>query len=326
MCATAASNLPTESDSCHVRVERPTWRSATQEEKEEEPEAQVPCYSGAIRLFFGLPVQPDTQEWWCEQVRRDPFALSFAPAAIQDDRDVVLAAAAMNPLQFKFASARLRGEKDVVLEILKYFGEAIKYASEECRSDTQVVAAAVESKRSGGHYALKYAVAPLNQDLSFLVTSNLFSDPLNLESRLDIVLSVKFSLKRDSSLTANEVLLHMKQHEYFETRRIYFPNNLSKGFCGWKRQTTNLDGHCRGTCGIKCTHFFYCPGTPDLNGLWVKCGSSHSEVTNHSCWAFSFRSHLERLKKHDPHGIMVQIEEWDEEERQFSLGLSLIHI
>ena len=69
------------------------------------------------------------------------MALEYASAALQGERDVVLAAVAKEARALQYTSAALQGDRDVVLAAVAQNGDALRYASEELKSDREILAA-----------------------------------------------------------------------------------------------------------------------------------------------------------------------------------------
>ena len=118
----------------------------------------------------------------------------------------------------------------------------------------------------------------------------------------DIVMSVKFELTPARRGMASLVLQSLKKHKYFRDSIVYFPNAFNKGFCKMKESDIDWDlvtvfiGHCFGVCGLKCYKGYLCDG---MNGTahGLKCHELPAPVktTDHSCWAFTFRSQMRKL-------------------------------
>lgn len=140
---------------------------------------------------------------------------------------------------------------------------------------------------------LKYAEPPLNQDRDLLTAAGIASDiPSSVQSvRTRVILSERFSLERESSTFASEVLLELRKHWFFSQFDYYSPNDLCKGFCG---VTTSADG--QEDWSLVTSLAYECRG---------KC--SQGKATSQSCWRFSFRQNQEACK--DSSGYMIQVME-----------------
>eukprot|EP01043_Picozoa_sp_COSAG02_P040545 COSAG02_NODE_3291_length_6997_cov_7.096260_1_plen_722_part_00 len=98
---------------------------------------------------------------------RDAFG--HTPAAIREDRTLILAAAARSGNVLCYASLDLRGDREVVLTAVgssDWHGYTLEFVSTELRDDREVVLAAVRNDRSSyrHHRALPWASATLQAD------------------------------------------------------------------------------------------------------------------------------------------------------------------
>ena len=84
----------------------------------------------------------------------------FASAAMEDDREVVIAACNQNGQALQYASAALQDDREVVLAACKQNGLALQYASVALKDDREVV---VEGCNQNGG-ALRYASVALLKD------------------------------------------------------------------------------------------------------------------------------------------------------------------
>ncbi|MDA9805638.1 DUF4116 domain-containing protein [Gammaproteobacteria bacterium] len=76
--------------------------------------------------------------------KKDGSSLKFAHQSLQDDEEVVRAAAESDGwAAVKFCSDRLKKDRNLVLEIVKNYGDALVEAHESFRSDKEIVLAAV---------------------------------------------------------------------------------------------------------------------------------------------------------------------------------------
>ena len=72
---------------------------------------------------------------WLEMVAQYGRALMDAPAELQGDREVVLAAVAQYGRALEYAAAELKGDREVVLAAVAQDGGALMYAAAELKGD-----------------------------------------------------------------------------------------------------------------------------------------------------------------------------------------------
>ena len=77
--------------------------------------------------------------WLLAAVQQDGFALVWASAELQADREVVLAAVQQNGVALVHASAELQADREVVLAAVQRSGGVLVHASAELRGDRDVV-------------------------------------------------------------------------------------------------------------------------------------------------------------------------------------------
>lgn len=302
--------------------------------------------SRAIFSTLGL-----TEDQWVEIVRAQPFALQFAPDAIRGNKTVLIEAVRRLPQALMFAedglnqdfevlcAAGYAGAADAELPPEQVAEEAswskerwvaavrqapgiFQRAPPAIRGDREVVDTAVrkaaEVGRVQGAMVLKHAEGGLAQDPQYLGMIQILGNALK-QSR-SLVLSVKFSLAHHVSSTSTFVALTLQNDVSFAVYDVYFPNCYSKSFCGDVKHATWRAGHCLGKCRFKCKWGDRCEGYngTEHRGGRKKCVDFPGPTTNHSCWAFSYRTQLEAAVLNE--GIMVQIEEGDADGTQFKLG------
>ena len=64
-----------------------------------------------------------------EAVKQNRYALSYASAALQVDREIVLEAVKQNGCALEYASAALQDDREIVLEAVKQYEFALEHAS-----------------------------------------------------------------------------------------------------------------------------------------------------------------------------------------------------
>ena len=69
-----------------------------------------------------------------EAVKQNWRALSFASAALKDDREIMLGAVRQNGRALRYASAALKDDREIVLEAVKQNGRALQHASAGLRN------------------------------------------------------------------------------------------------------------------------------------------------------------------------------------------------
>jgi hypothetical protein len=106
-----------------------------------------------------------------EHVAQDGWALHFAAAELQGDREIVLAAVAQAGGALEYAAAELQGDREIVLAAVAQAGGALAYAAAELQGDREFVLAAVAQDGR----ALQYAAAPLNRHpaLQWICSTNI---------------------------------------------------------------------------------------------------------------------------------------------------------
>ena len=82
-------------------------------------------------------------------------SLSFAPASIQDNKELVMIAVGLNGMNLKFASERLKNDMDVVLLAINQDVEYLKYADKNLQSLIILKAKTFVSTNEYGYYYLQ---------------------------------------------------------------------------------------------------------------------------------------------------------------------------
>ena len=75
----------------------------------------------------GEPMPGLEKQRWLERVAQNDRALMDAPAELQGDREVVLAAVTQHGRALEYASAELQGDREVVLAAVAQHGQALEY-------------------------------------------------------------------------------------------------------------------------------------------------------------------------------------------------------
>mmetsp|Transcript_112242 Transcript_112242/g.177482 ORF Transcript_112242/g.177482 Transcript_112242/m.177482 type:complete len:230 (+) Transcript_112242:81-770(+) len=137
------------------------------------------------------------QAKWLEQVKQDGMLLKCAPAAIQADREIVLAAVRQGGLALQYAAPELRADREIVLASVQQWGNALRYATGGLDMDVEVVSAAV---RKDG-FALRHAseeLRALRQVVMIAVQNDGFALPFAAEElRMDRHLLAIAQQRRD---------------------------------------------------------------------------------------------------------------------------------
>jgi len=118
----------------------------------------------------------------------------------------------------------------------------------------------------------------------------------------EVVMSVKSSLAEGCTAMASTFLLVMQNHVVFGSYHVFWPNNYGKSWCKIGSGSTDLDGHCLGKC---CKRTFDSKNCSIGSEPEMACEAVSSLVTDPSCWAFEFRSYLERVEP--VRGVMIQL-------------------
>jgi len=228
-------------------------------------------------------------------VEQDGEVLKFASEELKSDRDVVRTAVEQNAFALQYAGDVAKLDEDIVMTAIKNDGETLKYASDELRSKKGIVVAAMEQNP----ISLKYALGGLNQDNELLARCGIWDDKntyerLSITKATKVVMSTRFSLSESSSPYATKMALALKNHPYFQNKRLYFPNAWGKSTCDPK--WTDIAHPCRGT-------FDTCEKAAELKKGVPKEGEC--------CWRYSFRYQLEEAK--ETKGFMIQVAEYYQE-------------
>ena len=64
---------------------------------------------------------------------KNGVSLSYAPASVQDNKDLVMTAVSLNGMNLKFASERLKDDIEVVLEAMKQNVMALQFVNSDLR-------------------------------------------------------------------------------------------------------------------------------------------------------------------------------------------------
>ncbi len=83
------------------------------------------------------------REEFLKDLKRNPFALYYASAELQGDREIVMEAVKQDESALQCASVELQGDREIVMEAVKQDGGALEYASVELKGDREIVMAAV---------------------------------------------------------------------------------------------------------------------------------------------------------------------------------------
>ena len=86
-------------------------------------------------------------------VQWNAYALQYASAELQADREFVLAAVQWNGYALQDASAELQADREVVLAAVRQDGLALQHAFAKLRADREIVLAAVEQNGRAFMYA-----------------------------------------------------------------------------------------------------------------------------------------------------------------------------
>mgnify|MGYP006249152613 CR=1 FL=1 len=71
------------------------------------------------------------REEFLKTVKRNAFALEYASAELQGDREIVMEAVKQNGRALQYASAELKGDREIVMEAVAQDPKALQYASDE---------------------------------------------------------------------------------------------------------------------------------------------------------------------------------------------------
>ena len=97
-------------------------------------------------------------------IAENGLALSDASEALQNDKDIVLAALTQNGLALEYASDALREDREVVLAAIRQNGWALQYANDSLRADPEVRIAA--ELNGYGHLLLSPEMRAIYSDSS----------------------------------------------------------------------------------------------------------------------------------------------------------------
>jgi hypothetical protein len=134
-----------------------------------------------IDLMLASSALQDDKEVVLAAVKKCGNALEYASATLRNDKDVVLAAVKKNGYVFQYASATLRNDKDVALIAVSDNIYAFPYASTKLKDDKDVVLAALTTGSTGmqkDQNLLQYASARVKNDATFQM--DLVSEDINL--------------------------------------------------------------------------------------------------------------------------------------------------
>jgi hypothetical protein len=106
-------------------------------------------------LAFALVAMQDDKEIVIAAVNRGGSALQHASDAMRANPEVVLAAMRRNGCALQHASDVLRNDRRVVLFAVRQNGDALAHASDDLRGDVEVVLAAMRAKRRSFRHALR---------------------------------------------------------------------------------------------------------------------------------------------------------------------------
>ena len=264
-----------------------------------------------------------------EAVKQDWRALQYGTNKIKANKNVVLAAVRHDGKALLWANEKFRNDKEVVLAAINQNGNCLRLASSILRADKECVLVAVTSKAE----ALKFAMGNLNQHRDCLIAAGLWDKTYTSDRRASsqaslsslaspastsvsnasrpvkkVVLSTRFALGEDSTPTATQFTVLLKEHPYFSKLHndgnsdyndddhdnngfsIYSPNAFNKHSCdpNW----TDKSWPCRGT-------YETCQ-----KAAYLKTGKP---TQFECCWRYSFRYHLQQAKSMN--GFMIQIVE-----------------
>ncbi|CAE8690294.1 unnamed protein product [Polarella glacialis] len=113
--------------------------------------------SGGLTLFR----RPKDEADWLDKMQEGGKGDLFgAPAAVRNDRSLVLAAVQRNGMALQHVAGKLRADREVVLAAVSNEGAALQFADVSLRADREVALAAV--KQAG--WALRHISAQLHAD------------------------------------------------------------------------------------------------------------------------------------------------------------------
>jgi len=144
----------------------------------------------------------DEREVVLAAVALDGHALRNASEDLKNDREVVLAAVAQDANALMWASEALHNDREVVLTAVTQNGRVFLWASEELKNDREVVLAAVAEYGS----ALKFASDTLMEDRDFILLI-VHNKPFALEH-------VSYELKNDREVVLAAVAQNGDALEY----------------------------------------------------------------------------------------------------------------
>jgi len=203
-----------------------------------------------------------------------------------------------------------------------------RHFHESIRSNKEVGFLAV---RSNG-ISLKFAMPPLSvQDVDLLNAAKLMGTTRRGQLEPQLIMSVKFSLKEEASPLASKLMIALQEHHRLNKYKTHFPNSVSKSFCGEMKNVIEVKGHCFGLCRKKCCKREGCKPETSGSSPPTPCSTDPRDVTHHSCWAYDFRVHQERVMSAS--GFMVQLHEGElgpgqmiETEMAKQLGLKVFRL
>eukprot|EP00548_Thalassiothrix_antarctica_P002541 CAMPEP_0194154432 /NCGR_PEP_ID=MMETSP0152-20130528/60617_1 /TAXON_ID=1049557 /ORGANISM="Thalassiothrix antarctica, Strain L6-D1" /LENGTH=482 /DNA_ID=CAMNT_0038860537 /DNA_START=16 /DNA_END=1461 /DNA_ORIENTATION=+ len=236
-----------------------------------------------------------------EAVKRDGNSLQFADEVLRKDKEIVFLAIQESPEALKYAALSLKQDIDIVMEALKKDGNSLQFAGDILRKDRNIVLAAIRKTPE----ALKFAEPPLNQDHELLIVAGLFDEGHDINNKeVLIVLSTRFSLAKESSPTATQFALLLKENLFIQKQKfhVYSPNSWMKSTCDLK--WTDINHLCRGD-------FITC----EMKDADLKRGVPQERKT---CWRVSFRYQLKKAEERK--GFMVQVVEYYKKEDKHILG------
>jgi hypothetical protein len=118
--------------------------------------------------------------------------------ALQDDREMVLAAVVHNGYALRYANATFQGDREIVLAAVSQNGNALRFVTAALQDDRKIVLAAVIQNS----YALLYASAALRDDREIVLEAVVgYGCPLHYAS---VALEIDSEVVRASRLGKHE--------------------------------------------------------------------------------------------------------------------------
>ena len=94
-------------------------------------------------LRFAPKALKNNHEMVMAAIAKDPRALQHASEELRSNHEVVMAAVCKDPCSLQFASEEIKNNYDFVMRVVSKDGEALQHASEELRSNHDIAMAAV---------------------------------------------------------------------------------------------------------------------------------------------------------------------------------------